>query len=236
MTEPTIQLQKGLEAWYEFDTRSFDSQRNSIADKSGYGRHAGASGGPTVGVNGPDGFEATSFDGSDDQFKVSSATFPTEDVVTVTALFKSDGNWSSPSNRGAVNLGNPKNLSGNSGSTGATLAVNYEGTVIFVGEDDFKITAPHDMNNFIWVSGIADSTTDELFIWVDGKLITYDDSQTFSSMRLGNRSFGIGDIPSFSDNRTLSGEIALAIVNSRRLSTAEIKHVHSLTGPRRANL
>jgi hypothetical protein len=68
MPEPTIDLQRDCELFVDFDTDYFDSQRDKILDRSGNGRHPVASGGPTLGANGPDNFEAVSFDGSDDLF------------------------------------------------------------------------------------------------------------------------------------------------------------------------
>lgn len=68
MTNRTINLYDGLEALYYFDTDYWDGGANEISDVSGNERHATASGGPTVGANGPKDFEAASFDGTDDYF------------------------------------------------------------------------------------------------------------------------------------------------------------------------
>jgi len=70
-----INLYDGLEALYYFDSDYFDNGSNEISDQSGHGRHAEASGGPTVGVEGPRSFKATAFDGTDDLFSAES-TFP----------------------------------------------------------------------------------------------------------------------------------------------------------------
>jgi len=69
MTQQTINLYDGLEALYYFDEDYFDGTANEIKDKSGHGRHAEASGGPTVGVEGPDSFAGARLDGTDDYFR-----------------------------------------------------------------------------------------------------------------------------------------------------------------------
>jgi hypothetical protein len=69
MTQQTINLYDGLEALYYMDPTYFDGTAGEIKDKSGHGRHAQASGGPTIGVSGPDSFEGARLDGTDDYFK-----------------------------------------------------------------------------------------------------------------------------------------------------------------------
>lgn len=68
MTQRTINLYDGLEALYFMESDYFDSGTNEMKDHSGHGRHAVASGGPSVGAGQYRDFGATSFDGSDDYF------------------------------------------------------------------------------------------------------------------------------------------------------------------------
>lgn len=53
---------------YYLSTTYFDSGKSELSDHSGYDRHAVASGGPSVGVEGPHEFQAVSLDSSDDHF------------------------------------------------------------------------------------------------------------------------------------------------------------------------
>ena len=89
MTRP-LNLYDGLEALYYLDSEHFDAGANEMSDRSGYGRHAEASGGPTVGVDGPDGFEATSFDGSDDELNINGPAL-TGDFTVATLVQYGDG-------------------------------------------------------------------------------------------------------------------------------------------------
>jgi hypothetical protein len=75
----SINLRKGLEVWYTFDSVDTDSQRNQLRDRSGNGRHADLQGGVTTGVSSPVG-EAFSFDGSDDKLEYY-GTVPSDDIT-----------------------------------------------------------------------------------------------------------------------------------------------------------
>lgn len=86
MTERAINLYDGLEALYYFDSSYFDGTANEVKDKSGYNKHAQARGAPTIGVSGPQSFEAASFDGSDDGFETD--FFKPESEFTITIRYK----------------------------------------------------------------------------------------------------------------------------------------------------
>ena len=94
MRQPTIQLAKDNEVWYELDERWFDGAASELKDRSGNRVTASASGGPTVGVNGIAGFDATSFDGDDDEFNFGvsgSDSFVHEPEFTIFIVFKNVG-------------------------------------------------------------------------------------------------------------------------------------------------
>ncbi len=106
----TINLRDGLEALYYFGEQDFNPQRNQLQDHSGYGRHATAQGGPTVGVNGPNDFEAASFDGADDIFTLSNTleTATTPRTTFILAKYSTNNtntfqNWFGVSGGGGSN-------------------------------------------------------------------------------------------------------------------------------------
>lgn len=68
MTKPSIELRRGLEALFYMDERYWDGTKNELKDRSGKRNHASATGGPTVGVQGPREYDAAYFDGTDDLF------------------------------------------------------------------------------------------------------------------------------------------------------------------------
>lgn len=218
----TINLNKGLEALYYFDEQNFDSQRNVIRDHSGYGRHADANGGPTIGVNGPNGFRATGFDGSDDGFNA--GPYIGLDKISVAVLFKSDVKNADGNGNTLVYIGSsPDNIN----QFGDNLRFTYRrksddkiqslntGSTIDVGE---------------WQTAIftQDRNKPRVTLEVDGNTAVQSKASNHSSApirEVGNGRYAPWD-----------GDIAFAAGWSRILSPAEKEFLKNITAPRRAQL
>jgi len=228
MPEPTINLQKALELWVDFGTQYWDDQRNQIQDHSGYGRHATASGGPTIGVDGPDDFEATSFDGSDDNFDVGDPVAVSGPQTVATLVrYRSRGNqyW----------LGN------DDGSSGWRIWVNaFDGraSVSFWDGNGDSVVLPTTgvrtpTDRFVWHILHWDGETLS-FIWGDdargGTFV--ENSTSVSTHTVGADAMQIGD----SAGSHLDGDCAIVGRWSRALSWSEMQYLNRLTAPRRANL
>jgi len=218
MTQQTINLYDGLEALYYFDEDYFDGTANEIKDKSGYGRHAQASGGPTVGVEGPDSFEAASFDGSDDYYSVPDMnTFAPTDKYTVTIAFNGQSGplFHSRSERDVTfGLGNKANIEW------------------FDGNNTTTISTDTTIDNGLWqvVTFVVDGPSGIAKIFVDGELdvnesVTYNPVSISGSNTIGKK---------LSDH--YSGQMSFLAVHGRVLSDAEVQQLTRLTAPRRAQL
>jgi hypothetical protein len=224
MPNPTIDLQRDCELFVDFDSDYFDSQRNKILDRSGNGRHPEASGGPTLGGNGPDNFEAASFDGSDDFFD--SNTTANANEQTVMALVSLD----------AKNAQRSPIIAGDEGtfSTGFGLRQDDSDNIsyfIFDGGGSFiEIATPdYNVNEFVFAVGVFDGS--EIRLIIDGDV---KDSEPVTSYRQASRSTKIGTNGTTSS--FLSGDIAFTARWSRVLNDAEIEYLNRLTEPRRAQL
>jgi len=223
MTQRTINLYDGLEALYYFDPTYYDGTAGEIKDKSGNGRHAVASGGPTVGVEGPDDFEATSFDGTDDSFNFD-ATKPVEQ--TLFAVFKAtDANANTSKDRGWV-------IGGQTSSSGSALGFNTTEELTFqtssINDTNIKAAIPAQQDRWYAVVGRFDGTNLSI-VNQNGEVGTNTQSadyQKFSGDRLyiGKRNSSFG---------WFGGQIAAAGKWSRALSDAEAQHLTNLTAPRR---
>ena len=220
MTQQTINLYDGLEALYYMDSTYYDDTADEIKDKSGHGRHAQASGGPTIGVEGPDSFEATSFDGSDDQFDAGAPIGTTGDE-TLFALAKADGLDGAPAITG--------NTDGNNGTAlffdvsedlRYTVAASNSTTAKFGGIQE---------DTWYALTGVVDSGNTRLY--VNGSL---EATGSYSGKLAGDDNFLIGNYPRF-DSR-FNGDIAVVGRWFRALSDAEIEYLNRLTAPRRAQL
>lgn len=221
-----INLQKDLEVWYDFDSRYWDAQRDLIQDRSGYGRHAEASGGPTIGVEGPNDFEAASFDGSDDGFNVGDKLNESNNQTNF-ALVKVDNHDDN------YNVAN--NFDGSFGE-GFWIRIEDDGVVRWSLKDGdnsniYNLSPEMDFTQWRTIIGMFRESTSYLII--DGELVgteTADDS----NLKKGESNVHIGIEPNDSD--PLDGSIATFARWYRPLSWAEIQYLNNLTAPRRAML
>jgi len=223
----TINLYDGLEALYYFDSDYFNNGSNEISDQSGHGRHAEASGGPTVGVNGPAGFEATSFDGIDDQFDPSGITVFSDKSYTNAALVNGKYNKVYSQHRGAGDRVNFRSGSdflryGYADSNGDFYDIKFSPL------SDFE-------DRWILLVNQYDESTDTHRFYADGQTktsrgdgFTVADSGQNNHYTIGSNYDGSGIF--------FDGEIAYVARWSRALSTTEIEQLDRLTGPRRAML
>jgi len=224
MTQQTINLYDGLEALYYFDEDYFDGTANEIKDKSGYGRHAQANGGPTVGVEGPDSFKAARFDGSDDYFNTGHTFDQTGSSVTVHAVFNSN------------DRSKKQDIWDQSGSDSG-ISLRYRGidnnfiSVVKNSSDNSLIRQFQGPENE-WASATLryDGSTHSLF--VNGNLMgteTISVGQSNDAAHIGSASFA-------PPRDTFDGEIAFVGRWSRALSDAEREYLNRLTAPRRGQL
>ncbi len=218
----TINLRDGLEALYYFGEQDFDPQRNQLQDHSGYGRHASANGGPTVGVNGPNDFEAASCDGNDDYFRTNTKFDSPE--FTVHFLVK----WEATINSGSYLYSDEHNSSGGSRIRGGTGDLVFE--IINDTGSSVEVTIPPNLFDFKWAGVTAVYDGSEIAIYADGtninrKSANYNNS--VSEMNIFHRKKG---------NRLVTGDLAVAARYSRGLSDVEIEALNDLTAPRRSQL
>ena len=221
MTQRTINLYDGLEVLYYFDTDYWDGGANEISDQSGHGRHATASGGPTIGVEGPNDFSAASLDGGDDLFDVGVAL--PADKQTVAVLAKHDDTSSDA---------DPL-MDGTDGNAGYRL-YSYSNYIYW------RVVDGDGTESYVNVVGAVTSDEWQLFIGlydgesskviVDGELL---DSISLSTHTQSNVNTRIGNNNS---NNWFNGDIAAAGRWSRALSWTEIQYLNNLTAPRRALL
>jgi hypothetical protein len=223
MPNPTIDLQRDCELFVDFDTDYFDSQRNKIVDRSGNGRNPEASGGATLGANGPDNFEAASFDGSDDFFDVDDR-LNADQNQTVVALFKpvSNGN-------------NEYILNALSGSNGYRFGLE-NGNFGMIIKDDTGVSVSALVNNsvlnpnqFQFGASIVDDDSIRTVIGRDTVADT-----TISGYSPATISASIGSDGGNGD--FFGGAISFVARWSRALNDAEIEYLNRLTEPRRAQL
>ena len=237
MTQRTINLYDGLEALYYLDSDYFDSGSNELKDKSGHGLHAEAEGGPTVGVAGPGEFEATEFDGSDDVL-VRQADVMTEDEFTAFGILR-------------VNdvVGNGGTITTSSGGNN-TVSDGWELGQVNETNDRFNVVirdndAPGGQRRVL-----TRNLSDSIGEWFRVSL-TFDSSEGIARAYYGFdaelSSRGPQAVSEYTSNDTMrfamrgSGNpvdctVAVGSFWSRVLNQSELKLVHKLTGPRRAQL
>jgi hypothetical protein len=226
MPNPTIDLQRDCELFVDFDTDYFNSQRNKILDRSGNGRNPEASGGPTLGAQGPDNFEAASFDGADDRFE-NDEPIAVQGSETLFVIVRPD----------SFTSGNLQFIAGNlntSADTGAGLLF-FEDKVEYDLRDGTNSPVPVSQSDtqagqFFFLTGRFDGTQIELFR--DGDLV---DSNSVTTKSVGTSNFKISRKPG-TTTAELDGEIVTVAKWSRALSDAEIEYLNRLTEPRRAQL
>ncbi len=220
MTQQTINLYDGLEALYYMDPTYFDGTANEIKDKSGHGRHAQASGGPTIGVNGPDSFEATSFDGSDDKFDVGEPLDSSE-ALCIFCVAKPN------SVNGVTRIADTDD--------GAGFALRFDN-----GEIDFFVRDAsgggpnvefNDVNTGTFYSIVAVWTGQKIQLIINGDL-KGETSVSTRSTATSNLTIGAAT----DNSEFVNGDIATYAQWHRSLSDAELEYLNRLTAPRRAQL
>jgi hypothetical protein len=223
MTQRTINLYDGLEALYYFDSDYFDGTTGKIKDKSGHGRHATAQGGPTVGVNGPNDFEAASFDGNDDEFDVGDPLNVVDSSLSVCVLLNPvlDGTYSVM----LVNGGNRVNFRFRDSNE---IELDIEGDSGNVAQIQSSSVVA---DTWQTVTGVYDGELSRLF--VDEALVgTSSVASGYANDATEN--MHIGGKPSQGDN--LPADVAFVGFWSRALSDSEIAYLNRLTAPRRTQL
>lgn len=221
MPEPAIDLTRGLELWVDLAPRYWDAQRNQIMDKSGYGRHPEASGGPTVGVEGPDDFEAVSFDGTDDEFNFAGHQLFTQNH-TFFAIVKVDDK----------NVGDVQRIVESAVGVDTRLS-EYQGNwrlgLVDSGSNETAATISAEADVWTRLVGTYDGTNIRLFDGTTTAIATWSSSMRDRSG--DNNSIGYDGT---NDGRYLQGDIAVVGAWSRVLTWAEVQHLSRVTAPRRA--
>jgi hypothetical protein len=223
MPRPTIDLQRDCELFVDFDRDYFDSQRNKILDRSGNGRHPEASGGATLGVNGPDNFEAASFDGSDD-------------------FFVSNLGNDSPTGAGGAECTSVVLAKG----TGTFIGADEFDWTITAKNSNVEYQIETDQKDFSNLKIPIGQTGNEFSTYVqrwDGDVHTAFLNDTSKTAQLSGSSIrNAANVQEYfigthdAKNDLLSGQVAFAAHWERALSDTEIEYLNRLTEPRRAQL
>jgi hypothetical protein len=220
MPNPSIDLQRDCELWCDFDTDYFNSQRNKILDRSGNGRNPEAIGGPTLGKNGPDNFEAASFDGNDDLFKPPdfNTQFGGPNPFTIHALVSTQAFG----NDQIIELFDFVGIEADANGSYSLAGISPDGNFIVDNLQNADETGV-----FFDITYTYDGTTRRGF--VDGIL----NAENTTQVKTGSGCNFIGS--NINPNR-LDGRLSTIALWSRVLSGPEIEYLTRLTEPRRAQL
>jgi len=212
----TISLYDGLEALYYFGTDYFDG--TAISDRSGYGRHATASGGITFSDTGYRGFGSATEDGTDDQLDISDPL--AADAQTVVVLFK-------PTN---LNGSEQVLIDTDDGTNGYALLINSNDNLEWGVRDGSgtlqTVTASLSQDEYVFGVGLFSGAT--LRLATDTSLAG---TQSVSGHNQADDNARIAaDISGASH---FAGEIGLLARWSRELTDAEWEETTRLTAPLR---
>jgi len=224
MTQRTINLYDGLEALYYMDPTYFDGTAGEIKDKSGHGRHAQASGGPTVGVEGPDSFEATSFDGTDDYFDSVTISSDYWDEITIATLFKM--NEAKSIDTAIFGLRYTARIVNNSNGEYEARVRDSNGDNVGTDMDDTIV------NDYLL--GILRYDGETVKTNLNGKTNVNSAPTGFENSK--DRLIRVGGPNLGSSSGNLNGNIVFSGIWNREITDAEIEHLNRLTAPRRAQL
>jgi hypothetical protein len=224
----TINLRDGLEALYYFGENDFDPQRNQLQDHSGYGRHATANGSPTVGVNGPNDFEAANFSGgnSGDYFAVPSGFIDVDDFsisCLIKAPLSADGSGTSILNTDNVD------------SDHLQLRYTANGSIKFgIGESGvkFDVTSTQGYHDDEYHTITAVREGNEIRLYIDSNLVNSNSNSNIGSVSNNNPYIGAKR----DGSKNFSGEMAFVMYHTRAVSYSEIERINDLTAPRRSQL
>lgn len=228
MTEETINLQKGLQSWYDFDPDYFDNQTNKLQDKSGYGRKAEAQGGVTVGGgDAPESFDSSALDGTDDGFTVNELTSEATDGFAAVAFLRDEGTQNdylsaSPFNSPGFSMGTEN------ASNTVTLRLQDDAGTNVVADGDV-------VSQGEWHLIGADYDGSKGRTFLDGEFSGVTDFSSLGTIsEMGSQaSIGYRDA---TDSQYVNGEIAFAATWNRSLTDAEWAYLNEMTAPKRSKL
>jgi hypothetical protein len=237
MPNPTIDLQRDCELWCDFDTDYFDSQRNKILDRSGNGRNPEASGGPTLGVNGPDSFEAASFDGSDDFFDTTITGLADATGITLHTIVKINSPVPASEDYALVFIPETDSFGVISFKISEQFG-DFEPTIILGDGDDLIICSALGIpvGEYVGLTARID---------VGGDVTVLNNNDDSAGAEGNNKDISqLGPIGSNVDigsgavrgDGFLDGNVVFSAIWSRVLNDAEIEYLNRLTEPRRAQL
>lgn len=223
MSKPTINLNDGLQCLYYFDEQNFDNQRNQIRDHSGYARHAEASGGPTIGVEGPNDFGATSFDGSDDYFQTEIVADDFTPTASLTFLSKQNVRGPDAGNAQIHLTTEP----GNNNDDWGILENKFNYGLVFDDYNGDPNLSLGDPSEFAVYTLNFDSAG--IRAYRNGQLVG--ERSTQLSVSTPSQALYVGDT-----GEPLDGSMSFVAVWNRTLNRGEIEHLASMTAPRRSQL
>jgi hypothetical protein len=223
MSNPTIDLSKDLEAFYDFDTRYWDPQRNELKDQSGYARHTEAVGGPSIGVQSVDDWEAAAMDGIDDRFDCPTSLGVSGAQTLLMYIQNGPQGW-------------PRELFDNIGTNDGTKVIQDDPGDLFVRIYDGAGT----QQEFQASAGIPDETGLVGFIY-DGSEVSVVRNSTVDTVgSLASNSPGTGNATIIGNDSggNDAGEYNLIwfFRASRAINEAEFKYLTKSTSLRRAML
>jgi len=224
MSEPTIDLQRGLEVWYDFDIDYFNGQRNKVEDKSGHGRSGDVNGGPTVGVPGPAGYQATSFDGSDDYVSTQQQILE-DNPYTMAILVNADSSTTNNTLMAQHREGNSgTRIRGGSDGQWAFIHYTDSGDVSVISAGP-RAVSQWDLLTLTWDGS-------EVRFAVNGDVTEIREAASYNP-RLQPLWVGGNDSANI---RPISADVAFAAAWTRSLSDTEIHYLAALSAPRRVQL
>jgi hypothetical protein len=212
---------RDCELWVDFDTDYVDSQRSTVKDRSGYGRHPVASGAPSFGANGPDSFQAVSGDGNDDILTTGEVENPIEKGQNDEATLAVLASVNALQDRQTI-------FSFRSLGFGIETRSGFINFRLFDGNGNF-------------VSDNITESTEEFKLYTikfdSGTVIGRDsDGNVAKQVTDVKRSSGSYKILGRTGNDFLNGRIAFSAAWSRALADVEIDYLNQLTAARRAQL
>lgn len=228
MAKDTINLNKGLRAWYNLGTSYYDDQRGLLQDVSGYGEHLEARGSPSIGVPGPGGFEATDFDETDDYFYSDRGI--DVDAVSLTAIFKWDDDPNTTADNDVMVV-----ASSNTAVGEYTMLVEENEEITFKIDTSSNTYGSQEKlqsrNEWGVVTGMYDPDEAVVQLAYEGEV--YDLEATNGNPISTSADFRIS---TNTTNTVFGGRIAAVAVHDRKLNQAERAYIQRLTGPRRSML
>lgn len=220
MTEPTINLQKDLEVWTDFTTEYYNDRQNKVQDKSGYGRHGQLENGATLGVSGPQSFDAVSFDSGGENVRYAAGENVINDPPFSAAILLNNDQDN-----------NPREIFGSVNVTNSGWAIVQES-----GGRNYKVRI--DNQGLTAIASVEVGNWQFLGFSYDGsKVVTFYDGLA-SRIRDGLSGFTAhgSDLQLGNTESQFFGDVAFVGLWSRVVTGAEFRYMNELTAPRRAQL